>query len=80
MIFNLPVMNFFYLFVDSIVKSINELPLAPGFTQTVTSFKTQSYKKFANDFIAQNDETREIVSSLFDQFSNKTSVDINNKI
>ena len=67
-------------FVDSIVKPINELPLAPGFTQTITSFKTQSYKKFANDFIAQNDETREIVSSLFDQFSNKTSVDINNKI
>ena len=33
-------------FVDSIVKPINELPLAPGFTQTITSFKTQSYKKF----------------------------------
>jgi hypothetical protein len=67
-------------FVDSIIKPIVEIPLSTGFTQRVTSFKTDSYKKFANDFIEQTDKTIQITSQLFDEFSINNSVRINHII
>ena len=67
-------------FVDSIIKPIVEIPLSTGFTQRVTSFKTDSYKKFANDFIEQTDKTIQITTQLFDEFSINNSVRINHII
>lgn len=66
-------------YVDSIIRPIGGEFFTERFNR-ITSFQTNEYKNFANDFIEQNNKALEIISILNDNFNTNHSCLINKKI